>query len=687
MTTRDLLFEIGTEELPSSPLNSALIQFESLIKKNFSQARIEYADFSIYSTPRRIAFLMHEVSECQEESVLEYKGPAKSLAFDEAGNPTPAASGFARSKGVDVGDLSIREFDGTEYVYAVKVQKGTQTADVLPQLLADLITSLEWKRSQRWGIGDERFARPVRWLVALFGTDIIPVRFGHLEAGNVSQGYRFLNEREVILNQPSDYVEKLADKYVVVSQQARKETILEGVKTAAKPYGQEIINEGVLEEVINLTEWPSVLVGTFDEDFLRVPREILEYAMSKHQRYFAIERADGTLDNHFLVVSNGDDAYNEQIIEGHERVVRARLADAAFFYDEDRKVSLEQWLSKLENVVFQEKLGTTAQKVARIEKNAAYLSSFVGLNEVETRYAVRAAHLAKADLVTNAVVEFTEVQGIMGGYYASAQGEAFEVAQAITQHYSPRFAQDNIPDTAVGQIVAVADKIDTIAGIFAVGKAPKGTSDPFALRRSAIGIVQIALQGIKINLDELIETALDNLGDIVKNREEIAHEIKSFFIARTEAMLKDASISTEVINAVLAVSDTYPHDIFARCTALQEFFDKGGDIESLSAAYKRAKNLSDTSVGTTVDETLLEEVEKDFKNALTQARADIETLITQGSYHEALTRYAQLKAPVDAFFDGVMIMDENEAIRTNRLALLNLFVELFTEFADFSALA
>ena len=687
MTTRDFLFEIGTEELPSAPLNKALIQLTSLIKKNFSDARIDYRDFTLYSTPRRISFVMRDVVEQQEDSVLEYKGPAKNLAFDDNGNPTPAAAGFARSKGVEVGDLEVRELDGVEYLYAVKEQKGTNTADILPQLLGDLITSLEWKRSQRWGSGDERFARPVRWLVALFGTEVIPVKFGHLVAGNVSQGYRFLDNREVVLDEPSEYVEKLANKYVVVSQAARKETILEGIVESAKPFGKEIINEGVLEEVINLTEWPTVLVGKFDEEFLRVPREILEYAMSKHQRYFAIERTDGTLDNHFLVVSNGDDAYNAQIIEGHERVIRARLADAAFFYDEDRKVPLEQWLEKLEHVVFQEKLGTTAQKVARMEKLAAYLSQFAGLNKEETEHALRATHFAKADLVTNAVVEFTEVQGVMGGYYAAAQGEAPEVAQAITQHYRPRFAQDAIPDTAVGQIVAVADKIDTIAGIFAAGKAPKGTSDPFALRRGAIGILQIALKGIAINLDELISQALDNLSDISFDRSSVESDIKAFFIARLESMLKDSGISSEVICAVLAVSNTFPHDIFARCSALQAFHNEGSDIESLSAAYKRAKNLSDTSVGTNVNEALLEDVERHVVTALSQARADIKALVSSGSYHEALTRYAQLKEPVDAFFDGVMIMDENEAVRKNRLALLNIFVELFSEFADFSALA
>lgn len=687
MTTRDLLFEIGTEELPSSPLNKALKQLDGLVKERFARERINYRDYTIFSTPRRIAFLMRGVAETQESSVLEYKGPAKKLAFDAEGNPTPAAAGFARSKGVDVAALEVREIDGVEYLYAVKTQDASDTAAILLELLGELITALDWKRSQRWGSGDERFARPVRWLVALFGTDIIPVKFGHLEAGNVSEGYRFLDNRAAVITEPAAYVETLANKYVVVSQEARKETILEGVAASAKPYGKPLINEDVLEEVINLTERPSVLVGVFDEDFLRVPREILEYAMSKHQRYFAIERADGTLDNHFLVVSNGDEEFNAQIIEGHERVVRARLADAAFFYDEDRKVPLEKWLTKLEHVVFQEKLGTTAQKVERIEELSAFIADGCQVSPEDKAFALRAAHLTKADLVTNAVVEFTEVQGIMGGYYALAQGEAPEVACAITQHYRPRFSADAIPDTVPGQIVAVADKVDTICGIFAAGKAPKGTSDPFALRRSAIGVLQIALKGITLDLDKLIAYALDNLSALEFDRASVESDVKAFFIARLDSMLKDQGISTEVITAILAVSNSNPRDILERCEALQTFYARGGEVESLSAAYKRAKNLSEPRVGTSYDEALLEDVEKAFVDALSQARVDIEAALSAGQYDEALTRYAKLKEPVDAFFDGVMIMADDDNVRTNRLALLNIFVGLFTEFADFSTLA
>ena len=687
MSAKDILFEIGTEELPSAPLNKALVQFDSLIAEKFVDARIAYDSYTIYSTPRRIAFVMKNVAEKQEDSRHEYKGPAKNVAFDSEGNPTPAARGFARSKGVDVDNLETRDVDGVEYLYAVVEQKGTNTADILPELLGSLITSLDWKRSQRWGSGDERFARPVRWLVALFGNEIVPVRFGHLEAGNKSQGYRYLDNRIVELAHPDEYVAALEKKYVIASKDVRQEIILKGVEKEAAAFGKALINEDVLEEVINLTEWPNVIVGVFDEEFLRVPREILEYAMAKHQRYFAIERADGTLDNHFLVVSNGDDRFNDQIINGHQRVVRARLADAAFFYDEDRKVSLDEWLKKLEHVVFQEKLGTTAEKVVRIEKLAAYLAQTAELSQEETRDALRAAHLAKADLVTNAVIEFTEVQGVMGGYYATAQGENSVVATAISEHYQPRFAADAIPSTTVGQIVALADKMDTITGIFAAGKAPKGTSDPFALRRSAIGILQISLKGLSVNLDEFIAQSLDNLEGIAFNREEVEVGVKAFFIARIEAMLKDLGISSEVIAAVLAISNSVPRDIVARCEALQAFYAADGEVNSLSAAYKRAKNLSDESVGTDVDASLLTPVEKDFVDALLEAREDITASITQGAYAELLARYAQLKEPIDAFFDGVMIMDEDPKIRTNRLALLNVFVGEFTQFADFSALA
>lgn len=684
---RDILFEIGTEELPSAPLDKALAQFSDLVQKKFAEHHITYTSFSVYSTPRRIALYMKEVIEQQDDSVKEYKGPAKNLAFDEQGNPSPAACGFARSKGVDVGDLKTQLVDGVEYVFASVAKKGVKTSDVLPELLGKLITSLDWKRSQRWGSGDERFARPVRWIVALFGNEIVPVTFGHLKASNVSQGYRYLDERDVVIAEPNEYKKALEKRYVIVSQEERKQRILDGIKAQAAPFGTPLINESVLREVINLTEWPSVLVGTFDEEFLRVPREILEYAMSKHQRYFAIERTDDTLDNHFLLVSNGDDAFNQQIIEGHERVIRARLADAAFFYDEDRKVSLDTWLAKLDHVVFQEKLGTTAYKVQRIEKNAAFLADALNVSEQQKRDIARAAHLAKADLVTNAVVEFTEVQGIMGGYYATCQGENETVAQAISQHYQPCFASDAIPGTLEGQIIAVADKIDTISGIFAVGKAPKGTSDPFALRRSAIGVLQIALKGFSLNLDELIAQSLSTLDKISFDENAIGQEVKAFFIARLEAMLKDAGISSEVQHAVLAVSNTVPQDIFSRCEALQSSLSAGTEITSLSAAYKRANNLRDKDAGTLINESLLGDLERAFLDALRNAHNDIVSLMEEQKYEELIARYAQLKEPVDAFFEGVMIMDDDQALRANRLALLNVFVDEFALFADFGALA
>lgn len=687
MAERDLLFEIGTEELPSAPLNKALIQLEGLVKERFEGAHIAYQDFEIFSTPRRIAVLMHGVAEKQPDSVAEYKGPSKSVGFDAEGNPTPAALGFARSKGLEISDVEVRSIDGVEYLYATKQQVGTLTSELLPEILGDLVTSLDWKRSQRWGSGDERFARPVRWLVALFGSEVIDVKFGHLSAGNVSQAHRFMPQMEVTIAQPSDYVSALKNARVIVSKDERRKLILDGLEKNASAYGRALINADVLEEVINLTEDPSVLVGTFDESFLRVPREILESAMSKHQRYFAIERADGSLDNHFLVVSNGDDRFAEQIIEGHERVIRARLADAAFFFDEDKKVSLDDWSEKLSQVVFQEKLGTTAQKVERIEKLTGYLCDIAGVSPQEKTDALRAAHLCKADLVTSAVVEFTEVQGIMGGYYALAQGDNAQVAQAITQHYQPRFSNDAIPATNVGKIIAVADKIDTIAGIFAVGKAPKGTSDPFALRRSAIGILQIALQGIDLDLDALIAHALDNLEHISFDREKTQGEVKKFFIARLSSLLKDNGVSTEALNAVLAVSNAHPRDISARCTALQEFIEQGSEMQTLFAAFKRAKNLSDPTVGTSVNEALLEDVERQFVSALTAHKDTILSAIERQDYTEALKGYVPLKEPVDAFFDNVMIMADDEAIKRNRLALLNVFLEVFSKFADFSELA
>jgi len=687
MSARDLIFEIGTEELPSTPLNDALVQLEKLVPNAFAQANLDFDDFTLYSTPRRITICVSGLKDEQPDRVDEYKGPAKKVGYAPDGEPTKAGLGFARGKGIDISQVELREIDGAEYLYARVEQEGRAALDILPDILSGFLHDLDWKRSQRWGDQTVRFVRPVRWLLALFGDEIVPVTFGDVVSDRFTYGHRFLSSGTIEISSMKDYENTLRKSHVVVDPSKRKTLIEEGIAELGSRYGTPLVVESVLREVINLTEYPNAIVGEFDEEFLRVPREILEYAMSKHQRYFAIQRADGTLDNHFVVISNGNPKFSRQIIEGHERVVRARLADAAFFYDEDLKVPLEQWLKKLEHVVFQEKLGTTAAKVERVEELTRMLSRSLDVEPDEAAFAQRAAHLAKADLVTNAVVEFTELQGIMGAYYALAAGEESQVATAIREHYKPRFASDAIPSTVAGKIVSIADKLDTIAGIFAVGKAPKGTSDPFALRRSAIGILQIALQSLPLDLEEAVTFSLGRIKDVSFDEEKTRKAIIDFFTARLQTILRDAGFAYDTVDAVLAVDGGYPADAYRRCESLTEFRAVNEAAADLLAAFKRAKNLSVPSVGVQVDRSLFMPVEDAFASAIVEAAQGSKALFAAGDYAAMLALLSSLREPVDAFFEGVMIMDPDEALKNNRIALLNNFLELFDLFADFSRLS
>jgi glycyl-tRNA synthetase beta chain len=448
------------------------------------------------------------------------------------------------------------------------------------------------------------------------------------------------------------------------------------------------VPEKTFAEVVNLVEYPTVAVGTFDEAFLEVPREILENAMESHQRYFPVETADGKLTNRFIVAHNGDPKLTAAIVRGHERVIRARLSDAAFFYHEDLHKPLEAYVTQLDTIVFQEKLGTLGDKVRRVEKLAGSIASLLGASAEETAHARRAAHLAKADLVTNAVVEFTDLQGVMGGYYAEASGEDAEVATAIVDHYRPRFAGDDLPSTLAGRIVAIADKLDSIAGIFAIGMAPTGSADPYALRRASIGVLQMLLGGTQATLDTLIGAALDGYDGVVQfDVEATGSAIREFLVGRLQGILRDRGNAYDTVDAVLAVAADDPSDALARVEALTTFRASSDDMEDLSIAYTRAKNLAKRELGTDADRSIMGAEELALADALDVADALAADALSARGYSALLDVYSGLRAPIDAFFEGVLVMDSNEAKRDNRLRLLNRFVELFGRFADFSALA
>lgn len=689
MEKRTLAFEIGTEEIPAFDLAGAVKQLSTMVPSLLDDAAIPHGAVKIFSSPRRLIVIAEEIPEATEEKNEVFKGPSAKIAFDAEGNPTKAAQGFARGKGVDPSSLVVE--DG--YVYARTHTPSVNVASLLSSVLDKIIHGLSWPRSQRWGVQSEYFTRPVRWIVALFGSEVIDFTFAGLVAGRTTYGHRFLAPGPFEVADADSLVDVVRSASVVPSEAEREQVIREGVAKAEAETGfTAVLHPKTLVEVINLAEYPTVLVGTFDEEFLKVPEEIIVDAMLVHQRYFPLYDKDGKLTNRFIVVSNGDPACAETIIDGNERVVRARLYDAKFFYDEDLKQPLESYVNRLGEVVFQEKLGTMLDKTNRIQRLADHLAEDAGLAGQDLSDVERAARLCKADLVTSAVVEFTSVQGVMGSYYAAASGEADQVAQAIEQHYRPRFAGDEAPDTVVGKIVAIADKLDTVCGLFAVGQGPTGSSDPFALRRSAIGIVTM-LSGdnaVEVSLVAAIDAALASYAQqgIEFDVDAARRDVIEFFITRTKVMMRDAGNSIDAIDAVLSAGIQEPVELINRVSALEAARSEQPEVfEDLATAYARANNLCDSELGTEVNEGLLSEVEQALVHAVGLAESNVASALENNNYAAALAELAALRKPIDLFFENTMVMDEDQALRENRLRLLNSFVAVFANVADFALLS
>lgn len=689
MEKRTLAFEIGTEEIPAFDLAGAVKQLSTMVPSLLDDAAIPHGAVKIFSSPRRLIVIAEEIPEATEEKNEVFKGPSAKIAFDAEGNPTKAAQGFARGKGVDPSSLVVE--DG--YVYARTHTLSVNVASLLSSVLNKIIHGLSWPRSQRWGVQSEYFTRPVRWIVALFGNEVIDFTFAGLVAGRTTYGHRFLAPGPFEVADADSLVDVVRSASVIPSEAEREQVIREGVAKAEAETGfTAVLHPKTLVEVINLAEYPTVLVGTFDEEFLKVPEEIIVDAMLVHQRYFPLYDKDGKLTNRFIVVSNGDPACAETIVDGNERVVRARLYDAKFFYDEDLKQPLESYVDHLGEVVFQEKLGTMLDKTNRIQRLADHLAEDAGLAGQDLNDVERAARLCKADLVTSAVVEFTSVQGVMGSYYAAASGETAQVAQAIEQHYRPRFAGDEAPDTVVGKIVAIADKLDTVCGLFAVGQGPTGSSDPFALRRSAIGIVAMlsGKDAVEVSLVAAIDAALASYAQqgIEFDTDVVRRDVIEFFITRTKVMMRDAGNSIDAIDAVLSAGIQEPVELINRVSALEAARSEQPEVfEDLATAYARANNLCDSKLGTEVNEGLLSEVEQALVSAVGQAESNVASALENNNYAAALSELAALRKPIDLFFENTMVMDEDQTLRENRLRLLNSFVAVFANVADFALLS
>ena len=680
--SKTLLLEIGTEEVPAHVMPGILSQLKENAAKTFEELRIEYKNIKTLGTPRRSALLVEGLAEQQADLSKENRGPAVNIAFDADGNPTKAAQGFARGQGVKPEELVTK--DG--YVYAMVHEKGGQTVDLLGETLKGLVDGLNFPNNMHWADLDYKFIRPLRWLVALYGQDVIDFEVANVKSGRTSRGHRFLSEGDFEIANAEDYVEACRKASIIVDQNERCEMIRQQIaEVAAANGGQAEVNEDLLEEVLYLVEYPTALCGKFDEKYLALPAEAVITPMRDHQRYFPVLK-DGQLLPLFITIRNGGKEHLETVQHGNERVLRARLEDAQFFFDEDRKKTLEQHGEKLKTVVFQDGLGTIYDKALRLEVLAGYIADAIGANEQDKKDAVRAAKLAKADLVTGMVTEFTELQGVMGREYALLDGETKAVAQAIDEHYMPRFAGDSQPASVAGRIVSLADKIDTIVGTFSRGLIPTGSQDPFALRRQALGIVNMLKEAqYHISLSQLVAKAMELLKIADAGQQaKLQNDVADFMKLRLKNVLADAGIRYDVVDAVfVTVDDIY--GVFLRANAVNEAVKQ--DMEKTIQAFVRTGNIARKAedVQAAVEADLLaEQVEKDLCKVYEDAASKVEKEVAAQDYAGAIATLSQLAAPIDAFFDGVMVMDKDEKIKNNRLGLLKLVDNLVCQVADFS---
>ena len=689
---QNLIFEIGTEEIPSGALYKATEQLAQLAQAALDEAGLAHGAVETCSTPRRMILSVAQLAEATEALELKAKGPAAKIAFDADGAPTKAATGFARGKGIEPEQLVVEaDENGVDYVYALVSKPSVPAAELLPGILQGLVKGLSWPRSQRWGSGHDTFSRPVRWLVALLGEQVVPVEFAGLTAGRTTYGHRFLAPQPVEVACADEFFSKFEQMKVIPSAADRAASIRAQIKAVEEQTGLVADTpQGTFDEVVNLVEWPTVIVAHFDEEFLDVPPEIITDAMLEHQRYFPLYRKDGSLDNAFIVTGNGDPACTDTIRDGNERVVRARLEDAAFFVREDRRQPLEAYVEGLKEVVFQEKLGSVYSKTERIRTIAQAVCTGAGIGGADEADALRAAWLCKADLITGAVVEFTSLQGVMGGHYARFSGETAAVAQAVTEHYHPRFSGDVVPGNTAGKVVACADKIDTICGIFAAGMGPTGSSDPYALRRAALGVLSIQASGLELSIPALVDTALEAYAaqGIEFDAAAVRAQVVEFFVTRTKVMLRDAGNSADAVDAVLAAGIEEPSQLVKRVRALEAA--RAGEPEAfadLAAAFTRANNLREPEEGCTYEESALTEVQHALSCAIVEAESKVAAALAADDFSAALACLAALRAPIDLFFDKVMVKDADPAVRRTNMQLLNRFTAVFANVADMGKLA
>ncbi len=683
----DLLLEIGTEDLPPGEIAPAMKQLEEGTRMLLEELRLDAGSAKVYATPRRLILHVMSVATRQRPAVREVRGPAAQAAYDTHGKPTQAATGFARSQGVAVERLKIVESSGRRYVVAVVEEPGRAASSVLPAALSVLVEKLSFSKTMRWGIGDARFARPVRWVLALFGAQVLAVYVAGVRAGRRTFGHRFLSPAPRTVKDAKAYLRAMGSAKVIVDPDQRRRRIVSQARAlAAKAGGQAVLDTALVEELVMSLEWPQALLGSFDKDFLMLPRPVLATVMEHHQKYFPVEdrrnAGDPRLLPHFIALLDGSARHLSAVREGHEWVMRARLADARFFFDQDRRQSLEAYGAQLGGLVFHAQLGTMADKTRRLLGLADYLAVTLVLDGRASETLRRAASLCKADLVTHMVGEFPELQGVIGGIYAALDGEPDAVARAIGEHYRPSGAGDAPPSTQAGALLAVLDKCDTLSGGIGAGLMPTGSQDPYGLRRAAQGIVDIVLaHRLTLPLRPLVARAAEGYG---RRQDRAINDVVEFLRQRLRATAIDRGLRYDLVDAALTVSGDDLLAASARAEALQRVSNKR-EFAQVYIAYDRASRILTDGVAGGVDPERFEDAsERALHEAVMKVRSPVERAAAQGEYTKALDALLPLAGPVDRLFDAVLIMAPDERVRANRMALLQQVVDVFRNVADFS---
>ena len=688
----NVVLEIGTEEIPAQYMENALKDLNRLAKKYLEESSINHKEIKVYGTPRRLILFIFHIKDKQEDIFQKIKGPAYSIAYNKDSQPQKPALKFAQSQGVNVGDLIVEDTKKGKYIFASKSIIGQPTIELLSQIFPKIIKGMQFPKSMSWGEKSLRFIRPIRWILALYGNKIIKFNLNGLDSENITYGHRLLAPQKIKISSTQEYFKKLEKSYVIIDPQIRENIVKTDLKQIIKEInGKKIINEKQLKEIVYLVEYPNAILGRYDKKYLELPKDVLTVVMEKHQKYFPVFKNKDELLPLFIVIINNSKKYASKIREGNENVLRARLEDAKFFYHEDQKIPLEKRVDKLKNVIFQENLGSLFDKTKRLELLCDYISDSLQVEQKVKKDLLRSAHLCKADLVTEMVKEFPELQGIMGKEYAILSGERKEVAEAIFEHYLPRFSGGRLPLTKSGMILGIADKVDSIIGCFVMGLTPTGSQDPYGLRRQSRGKIAIILKNnLQISLKDIIWKSLSLYKESVSvelkiDENEIASQILYFLKQRVKNIFLEDGIRYDVIDAVLAVdSDGDVVDIKHRIKAIEELYNQPifGKILNSSS---RVLNLSKNSEETEIDRSLLKEkAEVRLYHNYENIYPRIKEFISNKEYKKVFNLLGDLCKPVDEFFDQVLVMDKDEEIRKNRISLIKKIGILFNQVADLS---